>query len=205
MTPTRGGRTGPDKQAARRRQQRQMASAPLFHQRPPFQGYQEWLIPHSATGRFMVNADAPAESRAFFSRLEELLLPLYGGRIPLAATYLDDRIREGSIPLAGSGPHMVRRIPIRELAAHLGDHGQPDATECASDLCPQLNCSSGSHDQAEHAVWQHVHHLHAAGRLLLDDHDVVHLAEPPRQPGGRWRLMDEETVAAPRPRSLEGA
>lgn len=197
VTPTRKGRVGPDKQAARRKQ-RQMVSEPLFRQRPPFQGYQEWLIPHAQTGRFEMNADAPPESRAYFARLEELLLPLYGGRIPLAATYLDDRIREGSIPLAGPGT--VRRIPLGELAGQLGDRGKPDASECGADVCPQLNCASGSHDLSEHAVWQHVHHLHAAGLLLLDDHDVLHLAEPPRQPGGRWRLMDEETAAAPRPR-----
>ncbi|WP_413755052.1 hypothetical protein [Streptomyces sp. MMBL 11-3] len=193
-----GRRAGPDKQAARRRQQRQLAKAPLFYERPPFQGYQEWLIPQ-ADGRFEVNSDTPPESRAYFARLEQLLLPLYDGRIPLAATYLDDRISEGSIPLAGPGT--VSKVPLDQFAAHLGDHGNHAVTGHDSSPCPQLSCTGEDHDQAEHTIWQHLHHLHRAGFVLLDDLDVLHLAQPPRQRGGRWRLLDQETTAAPSPRS----
>ena len=190
MTSTRKARSGPDKQASRRRKERQLAAAPLLHGRPPFEGYREWLVPSPATGRFELNADAPPDTRAYFARLEDLLLQLYGGRIPLAATYVDDRIAEGTIPLAASG--MVRSVPVQELAALLTNRrGQAD-TPNHLDVCPRLNCVDGQHEQAEHIVWKHLHHLHAAGLLLLDDHDVLHLAQPPRRPGGQWRLMDEE-------------
>ena len=39
MTSPRKARTGPDKQAARRRDERRLAAAPLLHGNPPFGGY----------------------------------------------------------------------------------------------------------------------------------------------------------------------
>ncbi len=197
MTSPRKARTGPDKQAARRRKERQLAAAPLLHGSPPFGGYKEWLIPNATTGRFELKADAPHDTRAYFGRLEELLLPLYGGRIPLAATYLDDRIAEGVIPLAVADK--VRPVPLHELATLLEHRGDDGHIKDHDDVCPKLNCADGQHDPSEHAVWQHAHHLHAAGLLLLDDQDVLHLAQPPCRPGEPWRLLDHALPAVPRP------
>ncbi|MGK5628448.1 hypothetical protein [Streptomyces sp. URMC 123] len=187
-----GSKAGPNKQAARavrrRREQRLLEMDPLFHGNPPYEGYREWLLPDPLTGVFELMPSAPTETRLFFARIEELLLPIYRGRVPLAATYLDDRIRQGVIVLAdGDGPDArVSAVPVARFAERVGDdeHGHGHR-----EICPQLNCGDGVHVPEEHQVWVHLHHLHAAGRLLMNDRDAIRLTAPPREPGERWQFF----------------
>ncbi|MFD9574533.1 hypothetical protein ACFWBI_32520 [Streptomyces sp. NPDC059982] len=182
---------GPNKQAARvakqRRKQRLLEMNPLFHGKPPYDGYQEWLTPNPLTGRFDLQAAAPMDTRIFFARIEELLLPIYQGRVPMAATYLDDRIKAGFIVYAqGDDPNdTVNVVPVAEFAEKVGVH---DGTG-HQDVCPRLNCSGKQHVAAEHRIWVHLHHLHASGRLLLNNHDAIRLTIPPQAPGEAWQFV----------------
>ncbi|MFC0602286.1 hypothetical protein [Streptomyces palmae] len=192
MAKNRKGRNGgPNKQAARaarrRREQRLLEMDPLFHGNPPYEGYREWLVPSPLTGRFELAASAPMESRQYFARIEELLLPIYRGRLPVAATHLDDWIKSGVIALANAdGPQVPASVvPVAEFAQRISSddgHGHHE-------VCPQLSCCGGVHVSSEHRVWVHLHQLHAAGRLLLNDHDAIRLTAPPRQPGDKWQFL----------------
>ncbi|MER5886997.1 hypothetical protein ABT160_24500 [Streptomyces sp. NPDC001941] len=185
-------RPGPNKQATRvamqRKAQRLLETDPLFHGSPPYEGYREWLVPNPRTGRFDLSASAPADTRAFIERIEKLLLPLYQGRVPSAATYLDDRIKEGVLVFAegDDAHHKVREIPVTEFAAQMGSHHEEDDHH---EVCPQLNCVGEQHVAAEHRVWIHFHHLHASGQLLLNDRDAIRFTIPPQSPGGAWQFV----------------
>lgn len=133
---------------------------------------------------------APPETRAYFARMAKLLVPIYRGKVPMAATYLDDRIKSGVIVLAhgdgdGAGASV---LPVADLAAELGE----ETEHCRShppEICPQLNCAGEVHMTNEHRVWAHLHHLHAAGRFLLNDKDAVRLTIRPDRPGERWQFI----------------
>lgn len=127
------------------------------------------------------------DTRVFFRRIEELLLPIYGKRVPLAATYLDDRIKAGFIAYGESDDPAapVTAMPVTEFAEKVTSHdgtGHPK-------VCPQLNCAGQRHVSAEHRIWVHLHHMHAAGRLLMNDNDVLRLTIPPQAVGGQWRFV----------------
>ncbi|MFG2716202.1 hypothetical protein ACGFX2_37575 [Streptomyces goshikiensis] len=185
---------GPNKQAARvakqRREQRLLEINPLFHGSPPYEGYREWLTPNPLTGRFDLQATAPMDTRIFFTRIEELLLPIYRGRVPMAATYLDDRIKAGFIVYAeGDDPHdTVSAVPVAEFADRVGSHDGAGH----QDVCPRLNCSGKQHVAAEHRIWIHLHHLHASGRLLMNNHDAIRLTIPPLAPGESWQFVSAD-------------
>ncbi|WP_331765715.1 hypothetical protein [Embleya sp. NBC_00896] len=105
----------------------------------------------------------------------------------MGATYLDDRIREGTVVVVdGDGPDArAMLLPIAQFADSLTDdrdHGHPQDHK---EVCPRLHCHGNVHLPEEHKVWVHLHHLHTAGRLLLNDNDAVRLAVPPREPGER--------------------
>ncbi|MEU5431579.1 hypothetical protein AB0H73_39090 [Streptomyces olivoreticuli] len=193
-----GKKGGPNKQARAARlcrEQRLLEMDPLFHGRPPYAGYREWLAPNPLTGKFDLAATAPMNSRLYFARLEELLLPIYRGRVPLAATYLDDRIKAGAIVHAdGDEPDArVNVVPVAVMAEQIGQgdgHGHQE-------VCPQLNCGGGNHLASEHRVWTHLHHLHAAGRLLVNDRDAIRLTAPPRAPGEGWRFVSTGPESTP--------
>ncbi|NUK23705.1 hypothetical protein [Streptomyces lunaelactis] len=184
-------KNGPNKQAARaarqRREQRLLEINPLFHGSPPYEGYREWLLPNPLTGKFDLHSNAPMESRLYFARIEDLLLPLYRGKVPMAATYLDDRIKSGVIVLADDdGPDAhVTVLPVTEFARQVGhDDGQGH-----QEVCPRLNCAGSTHVEDEHRVWVHLHHLHAAGSLLINDRDAIRLTVPPNNAGDSWQFV----------------
>ncbi|GGP01058.1 hypothetical protein [Wenjunlia tyrosinilytica] len=193
---------GPNKQAARaakqRREQRLIEVDPLFHGSPPYAGYRSWLIPNPMTGGFDLEPTAPMDSRLYFARVQELLLPLYRGRVPLAATYLDDRIKSGFIVLADDDEPdaQVSVVPVAVFAEYVG-HGDGNDGRRSQEVCPQLNCGGAVHLADEHAVWIHLHHLHAGGHFLLNDRDAVRLTIPPHSPGEDWRFVSVGQGATP--------
>ncbi|MET9396072.1 hypothetical protein [Kitasatospora sp. NPDC002965] len=187
-------RRGPNSQASAHREQRQLKTDPLYYGDPPYGGYREWLRPNPATGLFEVLDSAPEDTQRWAARVRDLLMPLYRGRVPFAATYLDDRIQSGVIPLAeGDEPAMrVRPLAVADFAAAVtaqatGDgHGGRHPGE---DICPQLNCHDGDHHADEHRIWVHLHHLHARGALLVDDQDRIRMTVPPQRPGEAWTFV----------------
>ncbi|MDT0321439.1 hypothetical protein [Streptomyces millisiae] len=177
------------KAAKLRREKRLLEMNPLFHGNPPYEGYREWVMPDPVTGTFILTSTAPFDTRLWFERVRSLLVPIYKGRVPVAATYLDEQIQEGAILVADSDDLTAgaRRVPIAVFAEAAGDDEGPHA-----EVCPRLNCAGGEHVLAEHKVWTHLHHLHAAGYLLLNDHNVVRRAMPPSRPGEGWRFPAPE-------------
>ncbi len=122
--------------------------------------------------------------------------------MPIAATYLDDRIQSGVIPVAeGDGPSArVRVITIDDFASFAGDcsaHDEDGSVHRHAEICPKLNCRGGFHMGNEHRVWVHMHHLHAAGALLVDDQDNVRLSVPPQRPGEGWRFVSQGGESTP--------
>ncbi|MEV7123754.1 hypothetical protein [Kitasatospora griseola] len=136
----------------------------------------------------------PEDTRQWVARVEDLLLPLYRGRVPVAATYLDDLIQSGVITLAeGHGPTLrVRPLTVADFAAAVAGHGADDGhagEHPEEDICPRLNCHDGAHRADEHLIWGHLHHLHAQGALLVDDQSCVRMTVPPQRPGGAWTFV----------------
>ncbi|MFB7982990.1 hypothetical protein [Streptomyces vinaceus] len=76
-------------------------------------------------------------------------------------------------------------MPVTEFAEKVGDH---DGTG-HQDVCPRLNCSGTKHVAAEHRIWVHLHHLHASGRLLMNNSDAIRLTIPPQAPGEDWQFV----------------
>lgn len=81
-------------------------------------------------------------------------------------------------------PARASLVRVAEFAECLG----PDDGHGHQEICPHLNCGGGIHAAGEHKVSIHLHQLHAAGRLLLNDHDAIRLTLPPCEPGETWRF-----------------
>jgi hypothetical protein len=122
-----------------------------------------------------------------------LLFPLYHGRLPWAAAQLDRAIRQDSVFIAGPDGR-ERHASTASVAARLHADGHSDEPD---GVCPRISCAGGDHDLAEHRVWLHAHHLHAAGLLVIDEIGSVHHAKPPQRPGDSWQLMDQPAPGRP--------
>ncbi|MFJ9775768.1 hypothetical protein ACIRVF_31770 [Kitasatospora sp. NPDC101157] len=134
------------------------------------------------------SGDGARGDPALLRAVEGLLLPLYGRRVLLAATYLDDRISSGVLRIAeGDGPDakvaVSSVVQLAEVVDGCEDGGRHED-------CPRLNCTETAHMESEHRTG--FHHLHAASALLVDNADAIRFAVPPRRVGQGWFLVSGE-------------
>lgn len=146
---------------------------PLAACPPPYAPYRQWLrLPvQPAVVSSQVAEELGGQAAAFMRRLGGLG-PLYGGRVPLAAVFLQEAIRAGVLPVAVHGqPGRPLLVPVAELAAAL-----PAATSSASEVGKVL------------------HELHRAGHIVMDDLNVLHQAVPPAGPDDAWSVSGFEAA-----------
>lgn len=159
-------RSARQKRLARERAARAARRAvqhPLERLESAYRGYQEWIsVADGATGQVPDGVDEGL--RAFHASVVRLA-PLYGGRIPMAAVYLEQQIQRGSLVL-GTDAGGVSVVAVPDMAAVLTDtsHYFPD------DPQPEL-------DGQDADTGRLLHELHALGALFLDDDHVIRLAE----------------------------
>lgn len=173
---------------ARREARQEQGTYRLHYLQPPFKGYEEWIdVPDQAKEMFEHPArhdDRLTESAKDLADAIVKLGPRYQGRVPMAALYLDEQIREGTILIAVTGePGVVREMPLLELAADLSN---PQVQDDLHRQHPQLPVGSTTMTDDE-AAWS-LHELHVSAFLIMDDDNVVNMAIPPEKPGGRWWL-----------------
>ncbi|MFG3230032.1 hypothetical protein ACGF07_35330 [Kitasatospora sp. NPDC048194] len=195
--PVSKGRKKPGKHPARAAQlRRRLRESPLFASPPPFEGYEEWIIP-GPDGRPVLQETAPQDTRDWAEHMA-LLSPLYGGRIPWAATQLDEMIRTKTLVRASATtPGEVETIGLHDFAEQAGLPDEDHHCHGDEDVCPGISCTDAGHDQAEHAVWLHFHHLHADGLIVVDERGAFHLSKPPTRPGDGWQLFDQPGIRLP--------
>ncbi|MFJ5156355.1 hypothetical protein ACIQCF_33305 [Streptomyces sp. NPDC088353] len=158
-------RSARQKQLARQRAARdarlavqQAADYPLYALRPPYSGYEHWLTPV---------ADAPAatdlsDGAAAVHATIVSVAPLYQGKVPLAAVFLEQQIRRGVLHLAQPLGE-VASVPLPDMATVLAD----TAAHFAAEPAPE-------DDTAD--VGRLLHELHALAALVVDDQHVIRLA-----------------------------
>ncbi|MFE4796169.1 hypothetical protein ACFRFL_13895 [Streptomyces sp. NPDC056708] len=182
-----------DKQIARQKAARQARAAEYsrWSSLPPFAPYREWVqLPEHLTGpvgALMPEqvAEVSEEAREFLDRVIELA-PLYGGRLPMAALYLDMQISAGELNVALFGEtDMVRQLPVGLLAASLSDQGHLDRLREEN---PDVELPEQVEELTTEEWGRQLHSLHALGYLILDDAHVVNLAMPPKTAGERWQI-----------------
>ena len=144
---------------------------------PPGTGYDEWIhvspdMDPSGINDPRLTGEA-LELMHCFARLG----PLYNGKVPMAAVFLDGLIDTGHLPLFGHDDS-GQLVPIEEMAARMyGDV---------------------SHD----SVRDSLHRLHAAGALLVfshEEHDVSYVrivAKRPDEPGDPWQFVGDPDLVA---------
>lgn len=147
----------------------------LYHNPPPFDGYQEWFrIPTSAADRIEHPATFdPNLSDGAKDVMNALvkLGPRYHYHVPMAAVLLDAQIQTGIINLAVTGqPGRFRPIPLVEFAHNLnsGTAFHDQIRERSPGWKPQR--------QDADTVAFHIHDLHIHGLLVLDNDDIANLA-----------------------------
>ncbi len=168
--------TGPNRQLTRKRQ-RQQATRPL--RRPPWstlpEGYPYRDIfqvtdqVHSAYVAHGIPDDPRLEEGAKdLMGTMTRLGPVYRGQVPIAAFFLDQHIRADRIPIFESGDQvwLTTRAELVAEGARFASAGEQ---------APTLD-----------DIGEHLHELHAAGWLVLDEVNVVRLAIPPEHRGGKW-------------------
>jgi hypothetical protein len=140
---------------------------------PPGEGYDEWF--HVQGGmQPPANAGLSQDAVNLMQHLTDLG-PLYDGRVPKAALYLDDLIGHGSLPVFQGEQGTL--IPVEEMAELMGamDDG---------------------------SVRESLHSLHAAGALLVitdPEKDVSYVrmvAKLPDEPGQPWQFVGDPAVIA---------
>ncbi|MFE1781268.1 hypothetical protein ACFW9F_01405 [Streptomyces sp. NPDC059506] len=101
--------------------------------------------------------------------------PLYGGRVPKAALYLDELIDSGHLPMLQGEEGSL--VPVEEMAALMGG-------------------TDGG------GIRESLHNLHAVGALLVvtgPDEDVAGVrlvAKRPDAPGQPWQFVGDPDVVA---------
>lgn len=142
---------------------------------PPGEPYDEWFtIRPGVDPAQITDPRLEADARDLMHRLARLG-PLYDGKVPKAALFLDDLIDTGSLPIMGNDK-TGSLMPIEMMAESLGSASSDDVRES-------------------------IHNLHAFGALLVmtdDEHDVAYVrmvAKRPDRPGGRWHFEGEPGLA----------
>lgn len=169
---------------------------PIFHMRPPFDGYRQWVqVPRSAWDQIGHPPDDPRwiglddEAKDLHNTVVKLAAR-YHGHVPMAAVYLDRQLRAGYINLAVTGePGKSDPMPLAWTAEGFTDQARLDglreAYPWARDALPD---SAAARLDVDVLVFQ-AHELHAMGRYVVDDDCIVHLAIPPDTEGGNdWVL-----------------
>jgi hypothetical protein len=169
-----------NKRLARARAQRERRSAqyPLWHNRPPYAPYAEWIrVPEGAATRGLHGAGLPPGDREFLDDLVRLG-PVYAGRVPMAALYLEQQIQRGHIFIAAPGAPETdgaHRLTIAELQSDVRD---PAYLAQLDEMFPQAQFAPVAGDSAED-VGHILHRLHFQGVLVMNDLHVLH----PQLPG----------------------
>ncbi|MEC4015361.1 hypothetical protein [Streptomyces sp. H27-D2] len=163
------------KKLGKPRRTRAAATYTLRQLRPPGALYDEWVeVQRGFDASYALADDRLDEaSRDLMVRLARLG-PRYGRQVPLAALSLDMAIEIGKVALT-TGDDQGMILPLAELGARFG---LPAASE---------------------DVRAGLHELHAAGALLVEEHEDVLMLRcvvgRPDRPGGRW-IMDGDPDAA---------
>lgn len=134
------------------------ARCPLARHQPPFRGYDRWLAP---TGRPADGVGMPAPAATVLEMITALA-PLYGGRVPTAALYLEQQLRSGVLRIASFGGG-VNEVPVPDMATVLAQ---------TADVFPDAPPEPEDSDDDVGALF---HQVHALGFLVLDDYQVLHL------------------------------
>lgn len=188
-----------NKQLARQkaaRAARRAEVSPLYHLRPPFEPYREWLTaPAGADGLTITpeQEELLGDDAVEFMRRVVEIAPLYNGVVPMAAVYLDMQMSRGEITLAVTGaPDRVTVMKVADLAASMSDPARLDELRRA---VPEAGLDAAAVEPltVDECVAK-THELHRHGALVLDDNHVVHLAVPPKSPGGKWLLNGHATA-----------
>lgn len=143
---------------------------------PPGQGYDEWI--HVRPDMDAAQISDPRLSGEALAVMQCLsyLGPLYGGRVPKAAIYLDGLIDTGSLPLLQDGKKSTL-VPLEEITQLFGGTSPADVRES-------------------------IHNLHSAGALLVEtdtEHDVSYVrlvAKRPEAPGQPWQFVGDPDLVA---------
>lgn len=153
------------------------AAPRLRELQPPGAIYEEWVHVERDMDPSVAVADdrLDEDARDLMARMARLG-PLYGYELPMAALLLDEAMDTGKLGLiVGDNEGML--LPLEELAGRLG----PTQTDPQDD------------------VRVSVHRLHAAGALLVEEHEGTPLlrvvAGRPRTPGDRWVFQDSPESA----------
>ncbi len=166
--------TGPNRQLARTKTRHAPRHRSPWEQPPPLQAYRDIIgVPaaakdwpeHPATA-----AQVGAEAKDMVDTLVRLG-PVYSGRVPFAALFLDRLIRSGKIPFGlAEDPDHCRVVTLPQVAADIA-------------------AKSGEPPVPTDQVGMLLHELHAGGWLVVDDNHVVRNAIPPSRPGGKWLIL----------------
>ncbi|MFJ2514670.1 hypothetical protein ACIPEL_15250 [Streptomyces griseoviridis] len=126
---------------------------PLMDMALPYRGYGRWCTPADNPPG---NVPLTAAQQSVHAMIVQLA-PLYGGRVPVAALYLEQQLRTGYVCFE-TGPLAVPDLDTI-LAAHPLPGGEPHAEDGDDDVAAMF------------------HELHHRGLLYLDDDQVVRLTD----------------------------
>lgn len=150
-------RSARTKQLQRERRQREQRAAayPLYAMQPPYTPYEQWISLPAGAVIDPWPESLPGGSAARFHATVSRLLPLYAGKLPLAAVYLDQQIERGILHIADpEDPELIAKVPVAEVAALFA----------ADDVIgPAGDAGYGGL----------LHELHFHGALVVDDHHVI--------------------------------
>lgn len=169
--------------------------SPLYYLQPPFKPYAEWIrVPEEAKDaiEYPAGEDQLGDAK-WLADLIVKLGPRYGGILPLAAIYLEQQIERGVLNIAASEtPDHYKELPLAEMAADISD---PQHIAEMRERYPEAELPAEVSLITDDAAAFHVHSLHAAGYLILDDDHVLNMAVPPKKPGGPWHLNGHGDVS----------
>ncbi|MCO6011520.1 hypothetical protein NE236_41875 [Actinoallomurus purpureus] len=200
-------RSARDKRLARERARREARApkCPLFELRPPFEAYSEWItvpahIKDFGDHRASRDPRLDAEMRKFVTTVIKLG-PLYQGRVPTAALYLDDQMSRGTVAFGvPDSPGLCAPYSLDALVDQLSD---PEFYRAFREENPEIQLPEQLRPIEAGMVPQFVHELHMHGVVIMDDDQVLNLALPPQAPGDGWLLSGYEDPVPAQPSSFK--